>query len=475
MAGLIANLQLGTRALTAQSKGAEIAGKNLSNLNSTGYSRETISIEPSATVKTPQGNEGSGVIATDLQGVRDKYLDGAVLRENSVTGDLQAQQDVLSSAQTALGEDIDRTADSSDITATPTGATGIQSAVSNFFSSFQGLAATPTDPSARQQVLTAANELADRINTADTRLAAVQTDAAAQVTGDTQTVNGILKSIASLNAQIATAEIGNAGQAPELRDQRQAQLEKLSSYMNVTVTPDTAASGSAMQISVSDPSGNPVTLLQGSNVTGSVNFTGTGFQGGNPPTDLAPTGGSLQSRYDTSTQQVQAVRDNLKSLANQLTTAVNAAYNPSGSTGNLFATSPSGLIAVDPSVTTASLKATDSTSPGANELAVAVSNVANTTYSASSGDAITGTPSAYYASVVSGLGSQVSTSAANLSNQQLVASSVSEQRDSVSGVSLDEETTNLLSYQRAFEASARYVTTMDDLLNTVVNQMGVTQ
>jgi flagellar hook-associated protein 1 FlgK len=154
---------------------------------------------------------------------------------------------------------------------------------------------------------------------------------------------------------------------------------------------------------------------------------------------------------------------------------VNAAYNPTGSTGNFFATPPaSGLIAVDPSVTAATLKATDTGSAGSNELAIAVSSVASTNYSTTSGDAISGTPAGFYASVVSGLGSQISTSTSNLANQQLVASSVSEQRDSVSGVSLDEETTDLLSYQRAFEASARFVTTMDDLLNTVVNQMGVT-
>jgi flagellar hook-associated protein 1 FlgK len=476
MAGILANLLSGSRAMSAQSKGAEVAGKNLANLNNTSYSRERIDIQSTAMVQTGFGTESSGVQASGAQQLRDKFLDAAVLRENSDTGSAQALNDALTRAQTALGERLDRTTDTSAVTDTAgAGSAGIQSALSDFFTSFQSLAANPSDPSARQAVLQNANTLATRLNAADSRLAQVQTDTTAQISDDVKTVNGVLQSIATLNAQIAAAENGVTGQAPELRDQRQAKLEELAGYVNFTVSPDTAASGGTMQISVQDSSGNPVPLVQGGNVVGNVAFDGTNFTTGAPPTNLGLTSGSLEANLAVRTGPIQGVRDQLASLATQLTQAVNTAYNPSGATGNFFATPPaSGLLAVDPSVTVANLKATDTGTSGGNELALAVAGVSTKAFATSGGDAIDGTASGFFSTVVSGLGGQVSSSNVNLENQQLLQSAVTDQRDSVSGVSLDEETTDLLRYQRAFQASARFVTIMDDLLNTVVNQLGAT-
>lgn len=474
MPGILANLLAGSRAMGAQSKGAEVAGKNLANLNNPAYARERVVIQSTIMVQTGYGTESSGVAATGVQQLRDRFLDGAVLRETSATGSAQALNDALARAQTALGERLDRTTDTTDVNdAAGTGSAGIQSALSDFFTSFQGLASNPSDPSARQAVLQNASTLATRINAADSRLAQVQTDTTAQITGDVKTVNDVLKSIASLNAQIAAAENGVTGQAPELRDQRQAKLEELAKYVNFTVSPDTAAAGGAMQISVQDSSGASVPLVQGGSVTTNIAFDGTNFTTGAPPANLALTGGSLEAMRTVRTGPIQDVRNQLASLASQLTQSVNTAYNPTGATGNFFATPPaSGLLAVDPTVTVANLKATDTGASGANELALAVAAVANKSFSSTSGDAIDGTPSGFFSTVVSGLGGQVSSSSVNLENQQLLQGAVVDQRDSVSGVSLDEETTDLLRYQRAFQASARFVTVMDDLLSTIVNQLG---
>jgi flagellar hook-associated protein 1 FlgK len=470
MPGLIANLLSGSRAMTAQSKGAEIAGKNLANLNTVGYARERISITPQGYVQTPQGTESSGVEVNAVQQMRDRFLDGEVLRQTSATGNAQAISDLLSRAQTALGESLDRTSDSTDVNQTGTQTTaGVQSALSNFFNAFQALAAQPTEPAARQAVIQSANTLANRLNDADGRLAQVQTDATKQINVDVGSVNGILDSVAKLNAQIAAAENGSVGPAPELRDQRQAKLEELAKYINFTVQPDTAASGGSMQISVLDASGTSIPLVQSGRVLNTVSFDGTNFTTGTPPDNLALTSGSLEALRTTSATDIQAVRDQLSNLASQVAQSVNTAYN-----GSFFSVPPaSGLLAVDPTLTVTTLKTTDTGTSGGNELATAVANVGNQSFATSGGDAIDGTPTGFFSTVVSGLGGKVSEASVDLDNQQLLTTAATDARDNVSGVSLDEETTDLLRYQRAFQASARFVTMMDDLLNLVINQLGV--
>jgi flagellar hook-associated protein 1 FlgK len=149
---------------------------------------------------------------------------------------------------------------------------------------------------------------------------------------------------------------------------------------------------------------------------------------------------------------------------------VNAAYNPTGATGNFFEVPPSsGIIAIDPSVSVDTLKTTDTGNAGANELALAVAQVQNTSFSTANGDQINGTISGYLASGVSGFGASLSSVTSQLDDQNTVQQMVESQRDSVSGVNEDDEMTDLMKYQRAFQASSQVINIVDNLLDVVVN------
>lgn len=173
---------------------------------------------------------------------------------------------------------------------------------------------------------------------------------------------------------------------------------------------------------------------------------------------------------------VQDLRDQIDALANQLVTSVNAAYNPTNSTGDFFLASgtTAGSMAVASGVTAVTLKASDGGAAGDNTIATAVAALAGQSFSVLGGDSIDGTFTQFYARSVTSLGQQLSSTNSRLLDQQNVETMVRGQRDAVSGVSMDEEMADLLKYQRSYQASSRVITVIDDLLDTLINRTGLT-
>ncbi len=468
MSGLFASLSSTVSALSAQSLAVDTAGKNLANVNNPNYARQTVSFGDLGTVQTPTGPESMGLQALGVTQLRSAVLDAQVRNENSQAAFYQTQQSAYQQAQAGLGQTVSSAAASST-TASSDG--GIAAAIDGFFNAFQSFAGSPTDTSQRQALLGAASVLTDRLNGADQNLVQVQSGLNTQIASDVSTVNNLLSQVANLNGQIARFEINNPGSAVDLRDQREAALEQLATKMPVSVTED--ASGQD-KVTATDASGNPVTLVSLASVTGSVTFDGTQISAGSPSTVLALKSGSIQGALTARDGGVQTLRSNLDSLAQQLVTSVNAVYNPTGTTGDFFTASntTAGTISSAVGLTTGNLKASDGGAAGDNSVAIAVARLASKNFSTGNGDAIDGTFSGSYANAVSGFGQTLSVVNSQVADQTNIQNLVTSQRDAVSGVSLDEEMANLLKYQRAFQASSRVFTTIDDLLDTVVNKLG---
>lgn len=157
----------------------------------------------------------------------------------------------------------------------------------------------------------------------------------------------------------------------------------------------------------------------------------------------------------------------------QIVTSVNAAYNPTGATGDFFQASgtTAGSIDLVSSVTAATLKASDGGAAGDNSVALAVAQLSNTVFSTAAGNDIDGTFSGFFSKTVSKLGQALAGANSRVDDQSNIEKLVRGQRDGVSGVSLDEEMADLMKYQRAFQASSRVFTVMDDLLDVVVNRL----
>ena len=470
MSGLFASLNDSVSALTAQSRALEIAGKNLANVNNPNYSRERVLLGSRGTIMTPQGPESMGVTALTLQSLRDSLLDQQVTYETSITAGYTVQQSAYQRVEAGLGENVDGTQNSSGTSSTSD--TGVGAAVDDFFNAFQSLAASPTDSGQRQTLLQSASILTDRLQQADQRLSQVTSDLNSQINTNVSGSNNLIASIAKLNDQIFRLEINNPGSAVDLRDQRQADLEQLAA--NLPVTTQNTASGQ-LQLVAKDTNGNSVILVDGATVNGTLAFDGTKITGGTSGATLALSAGAIQGSLTARDGGVQTLRDNLDQLSAQLVASVNAAYNPTGLTGDFFnpAGTTAGSIALAAGVTAGNLKTSDGGPAGDNSVALAIAQLAGKNFSTAGGDQIDGTFSGFFSSTVSNLGQAVATANAQVSDQTNIENLVRTQRDGVSGVSLDEETADLLKFQRAFQASSRVFNTIDSLLDTVVNHLGV--
>ncbi len=469
MPGLYASINTTVKALTAHSRAIELTGKNLANVNNPQYARQRVIYGDRGMVETPMGPESLGLEALGVEQVRDALLDRQVVREVGLKASYEAQQSAYSRAQAGLGESIDRTASASD----PSGASGngVAAALDDFFNAFQSFAARPTDDGERQTLLQKAGILSDRFHFTDERLDRVQGDLDSVINSDVGEVNRLLGTIAEINSQIGRFEFNSPGAAVDLRDQRQARLEELAAKLPIDYT---ELPSGQLQITTRDSGGSPIMLVDGSTVQGTVAFTGTAVTAGSPAAAVGLTSGSIHGALTARDGVVQSLRDEIDALASQLVAAVNAAYNPSGSTGDFF--SASGLsaatLSVDSSVTTTTLKASDGGAAGDNSVALAVAALAHQSFSTSGGDAIDGTFSAFFGKSVIKLGEALSTANSRVEDQSSIERLVRGQRDAVSGVSLDEEMADLVKYQRSFQASSRVFTVLDDLLDNVVNQLG---
>ena len=146
---------------------------------------------------------------------------------------------------------------------------------------------------------------------------------------------------------------------------------------------------------------------------------------------------------------------------------------------NFFRNPPTAgnLIALESALSVTTLKATSTTNAGANELALGIANLANKVFTKAAGQAntgrINGTFVSYFNSSVSQLGQTLNTTKIRLEDQQLSEEMALINRDQYSGVSQDEELTDLMKFQRSFQASARHINIIDSLLDQVVNRLGV--
>lgn len=469
MSGLYASLNASVNALNAQSRAVEITGKNLANVNNPGYARQRVLIGDRGTVSTPQGPESMGITALGVEQLRNSLLDDQVLREVALNSAYQTEQSAYQRAQAGLGQSV--SSSTSATGATNTNDNGIAPALDDFFNAFQGFAANPTDNGQRQGLLQKATILTDRFQLTDQRLAQLQADLNTQINTDAQSVNQLLQTVATLNGQIGRFEINMPGSAVDLRDQRQAALEQLAAKIPFDVVNSTP---SQIKIVAKDATGAPVVLVDLTTVQGAVSFDGTKISGGSPATTLALASGSMQGALIARDGAIQSLRDDLGSLAAQLVTSVNAVYNPTGATGNFFTATgtTAATIAKSAAVTASSLRASNGGSAGDNTVALAISALATKNFSTGAGDSIDGTFSGFFSGTVSNLGQALAGANTRVDNQAKIEEIVRTQRDGVSGVSLDEEMADLLKYQRAFQASSRVFTTVDDLLNLVVNSLG---
>jgi flagellar hook-associated protein 1 len=424
-------LQTALSGLLAEQQALDVAGSNITNADTEGYTRETVDLQSNLPITIPATNPitgrgaqlGTGVNVGDITRVRNTYLDAQYRAQNSALSNASTQAEELSQAQTAFNE--------------PSSA-GIASQLSAFWSAWNSLADSPTSEAAKQAVVAAGEQLASTVNDVGTQLATIAAQAGEQYNSLTQAggeVESYASQIAQLNGQIKLAE--EAGQQPnEMLDRRDLLLDKLSGLANITVTEepdhtDTVTFGDAAQ-----------PLVQATKVDWPQALTeAAGGQLGALLGLTGPKGG------------LTALQTALDGVAETLANTVNAKVSTPFFSGNSATT-----LAV--AVKAPEVRASTGAAVGGNEAALAVAALRG------------GAAEQDYASLVGQVGSDVRAAKDDQTNLQTTVTAINDQRQSVSGVSLDEEMTNLISFQRGYQASARTLTAMDDMLETLIEHTG---
>lgn len=466
MPGLFGALHLGQQSLHVQQQGMETAGHNLANVNNPAYSRQRINISTSITIPTPFGPVGTGSYITGVQQIRSSILDTQIGNEAGVTAFLEAQQQAWQLGQAILGQEINRQASGAEGVG---GGNGVAEHLSDLFNSFHNVSTLPTSLSERQAALMKAQNLAGDLNRADAQLAQLNTDLNVTLNDHVATANDLLAGIARLNKEIVTTEI-SPGSANDLRDLRQEKIEKLSALVDVQTS--TNANGT-IDIAVAGQ-----TVVSGAAVLDTLETYDPGdgqllirTQTGGAPLSL--TTGTIQGTIAARDGALVNLRDDLNLLAATLITEVNAihasGFGLSGTTGaNFFQGTDASDIAVnatllgDPALLQAS---GDATAAGDNQVALALAKLGQTKHAALNNQ----TFSQDFAHKVAAFGEAILSVNLQLADQEVVGNLLQRQRDAISGVSIDEEMTDLMKFQRAFEASARLITTIDEMLQTVIN------
>jgi len=472
MAGLISALHNSSGAIRVHSKGLEIAGKNLANINNRGYAKQRVEIGDRGQIDTGIATESMGVEAMGLRQNRDALLDKAVMRELNASSDLTARQTVLQNAETALGQFLDRTKDSTSIQNAPSSnGGGISDALSDFFNAWESFSVKPNDVGERQLLIAKAEILTEKINLTDSRLERVQTDVDEQIKVDVGVVNQLLAEIAKTNEYIARAELVKPYSAVDLRDQRQAKLEELAEYMDVQFENITDGLG---QIRVTMRNGSDViTLVDGKDVEGTLDYAARQFTWGGSAVSLPA--GKLSGQLASATGEVATARTEIDLLAKQLVKSINEIYatvNPLVSP-KFFNDAPAqGLIEMS-GITADQLRA--SSTLGGNKVALDIAALASRRFDAAGTppDFISGSYTGFFNKTVTLVAQELNSTRIRLEDQKLSEEMARNSREQFSGVSQDEEVTDMMKFQRSFQASARHINVIDTLLEQVVNRLGV--
>lgn len=453
MSSLSASLFIAEQALQATQGALDVTSNNIANSSTPGYSREVAVLSENTPIERDNLEYGSGVDLSQIQSVRDEVLSLRIAQETAQQSSSQTQANALQQVQALFSSST----------------SGIGSDFSTFFNSLNALSTNPTSVPDRQAVLNAAQNLASDFNSAATNLNSITSGLNQNVTQDVSQINTLTGQIAQLNGQVAVLK--KEGQDPgTLEDQETQLISQLSQLTNVseTQTPDgltlTTGNGTALVV------GNQSFALQTSlNSSGNVSVLSQGQ-------DITSTisGGSLGGTIQVRDTAIPGVLTQLNNLASQFASAINSAqaegYDLNGNQGQAMFSVTQGAGAAasltvaisDPNLIAASSDGTQGSDGNiANLLAVQTQALPG---GADPGDT--------YANLVSQVGNLTSQAQSDASASSSSLTQLNDQLGSISGVSIDEETTNLMNYQRAYEAAARVVTTVDALTQSVL-QMGV--
>jgi flagellar hook-associated protein 1 FlgK len=449
-------LGIGRSALLAHQRALQVTGANVANVNTPGYSRQRAEFE-----SIPAG-AGYGVNVDSIERIVDRFLAARSLLQTSAEAGARTERDLLDRIQTFF----------------PVDGKSIGGAMDDFFTAVSALSTRPEDGASRNDVLERATALAGRFNRTAHGIAQLQREIDSRLRDEVAEADSQVVRIAELNRAIKAAEV-TGGSANELRDERDRTLEQLGERFEVrgvehadgTVDVFLASSGAALvlgqdaaRLAVQNGPGNG---LDGSPlaVVGTLSASGAFIT---LPGAYGARVGALADLRDTSLPDLSAELDLLATTLRDAVNAVQTAATGRDLDGNVGTALFAGTGAADLSVALTDprgIAAAQSTDPSDNSNALALVNVQLASQGALGGVTL----GEAFGQIQAAVGSAVREASDRAAVEEGVAASLRAQRDSVSGVNLEEEFTDLVRFQRGFQAASQLISVSDRLLEELIS------
>jgi flagellar hook-associated protein 1 FlgK len=473
---LFSALNTANTALSAQQRAMEVAGQNVANVNTDGYSRQRVDMQSIGGTAVPaiwsvDNNVGGGVDSDKLTRIRDAFLEAQARVKHSDVAALTVQDAAFSDIQQALREPGD---------------TGLQKMMTNMWAGWSDIANHTQDLGARSQLLQRSQTLVAGLHSTMGTLDQQWANSHDNVQTLLTDVNATAKQVALLNQSILSATQANLP-TNELQDKRDSLVLNLAKQIGATATRTDSGSYNVVVGGVTLVSGsNTITLAMTGATTAATATSSSPTIVTSPGNAAVQVGGTAAGQLATMRTIIPGYEQQLNAIAGQLAGQVNGqhlkGFDLNGQPGTaLFddgAGDPTKIDARNISVAINDPKkvAAASLDPSTMGGAVSADNGnADALYQLRLGSlqpdgSYAGADTSYRQMIVA-LGVQASSTSNNLATANVVSTQVDASRESVSGVNIDEEMTNMLQFQHAYAAAGKVVATiqsmMDELMNTV--------
>jgi len=462
-------LNIGVSGLAAQQRALEITGHNIANANTEGFTRQEAVITSNMPVKTANGFVGTGVQISDVRRIRDNYLDFQIRTENKTSGYWEQKRDALQKVEVIINEPSDA---------------GLRSVMDEFWSGWEDLSREPESSAARITVVQRGEALVETFNHMDRQLGELREDIDVSLKYKVDDINSLAVQIKDLNYQIVKGE-AEGPKVNDLRDKRDLLVDKLSKLVDIESVENNRG---AILVTIGGRAlvfGNEVMPLEVRPDVDNNGFYEISWSDGiDVKICSGELKGMLEARDEITTGFMEKLDIMAKALAEEVNAIHEAGYGKNNATGIPFFAKPD----IGADFSAGNIKMNDDIVNNTDNIAAASSSV-DDPLNNDIGDGSNALKIAqvkhdstligntsfedFYRSEVSHLGIETQEAIRMVENQDLLVAQLENKREMVMGVSIDEEMTNMIRFQHAYNSAARYITVVDEMLDVLVNRLGV--
>jgi len=462
MPGLFQGLELGKRALLTHQMSLQTVGHNIANVHTPGFRRQRVTIATTSPEVLTYGAVGTGLEATDVRYIKDLFLGSQFRQNNKSLGRWSYNSKSLSQIEALFNEPGDAT---------------LGSLLNEFWGAWSSLSTEPENTSYRDEVLEQTTLLVNGLHEMARQLNELKDSVDRDMVNLTSEVNRLAKEIARLNHEIKRSELGGVS-ANDLRDSRDLLVDQLSEIIDVNTSHNEDGSMIVYLGAMALVDGDKALSIDARIINDNGSISHKLVWSGTDKTFKNLNGqikGLLDSRDVIIPEYIEQLDQIARTLVEQVNSLHQSGYGLDNSTGvNFFDSRFTNAAAIQ--INAELLNDTDRIaaaslpdSVGDNTLALAVYKLRDQRIMKDNSITIND----FYNSLVGTLGIETHEAQSFTENYELLGHQIDNARQSVEGVSLDEEMANMVKFQHAYDAAARVITAFDQALDTVIHDLGI--